>query len=355
MAVRAGRRVVVRAWVAALVAPVALSAAAAPPNVVVCIADDVSYGDFGCNGNPDVRTPRIDGLAADGVRFTNAYLTASSCSPSRLSILTGRYPHNNGAACELHRPLPAHIPTLPDLLQRAGYFTALAGKHHVPRAGLPDTAGWNVVRSTRQPGASGGEEEWLATLRDRPADVPFFLWLASVDAHRGWLAAVEWSESRYGPRHDPGSLAVPPWMPDTPAARADLTCYYDEITRFDWYVGQVVDELERQGVLDETIVVVTADNGRPFPRGKTRLHDEGMKMPLVIRAPVAAGGRGVVCGATAAVCLQRAQLARLRGPRPGRPRRDWPALRPQLEAQAGLDRIGRLGGLADAPGSSQSS
>jgi len=93
------------------------SAAEPPPNIVVCIADDVSWNDYGCYGSRTARTPRIDALAAKGLRFTEAYLTASSCSPSRSSVITGRYPHHLGPAAELHQPITANIPWLPAVLR----------------------------------------------------------------------------------------------------------------------------------------------------------------------------------------------------------------------------------------------
>ncbi|MDA7916465.1 sulfatase-like hydrolase/transferase, partial [Verrucomicrobia bacterium] len=105
--------------------------AAKQPNFVLIIADDIGYNDLGCYGSPDARTPHIDALAGEGIRFTQAYLTASSCSPSRSSIITGRYPHNNGNAAELHRPISAHIPSFTGLLQDAGYHTAITGKDHM--------------------------------------------------------------------------------------------------------------------------------------------------------------------------------------------------------------------------------
>jgi len=89
------------------------------PNFILIIGDDISQEDFGCYGHPHIRTPHIDRMALGGMRFDNAYLTASSCSPSRASIITARYPHNNGAAAELHRRLPDHLALFPELLRRA--------------------------------------------------------------------------------------------------------------------------------------------------------------------------------------------------------------------------------------------
>ena len=272
--------------------------AADRPSFVVFIADDVSWNDLGAYGNRAARTPNIDRLAAEGLTFTNAFLTASSCSPSRASIMTGRYPHNTGEASELHRPWAAHLPTFPELLAAAGYYTAQAGKYHMSQHEQADgstrlsRAFEREEKETRVPGNSGGHGHWMSVTRERPRDRPFLLWLAAIDAHRAWDGDEEWDAEAYGPKHDPGSVIVPPFMVDTPSTRADLASYYNEVTRFDHFVGLVVDELEKQGVLDDTVVVVMADNGRPFPRAKTRLHDAGMKTPLVVRWPGGARGRG---------------------------------------------------------------
>ncbi|MFA8016708.1 sulfatase [Bremerella cremea] len=269
--------------------------AADRPNFILFIADDVSWNDFGCYGNETARTPNIDALASHGVKFTNAYLTASSCSPSRCSIVTGRYPHNNGPASELHRPLPDHLIKFPMLLQEAGYYTALAGKDHMPQDNANENAVWNDKRGTNVPGNSGGEGHWLDIVQKRPKDKPFFFWFAATDAHRGWDADRQWQEDNYGPKHQPEGVTVPPYLRDAPATRDDLASYYNEITRFDYYIGKVVAELKKQDAFDNTMIIVMADNGRPFPRAKTRVHDSGMKTPFVVSFPKDLAQPGRTC------------------------------------------------------------
>ncbi|KAA5541122.1 sulfatase [Roseiconus nitratireducens] len=263
---------------------------AAPPNVIFFIADDVSWNDFGCYGNQAARTPNIDRLAENGIRFDQAYLTASSCSPSRSSIITGRYPHNNGKAAELHQPISVHLPWFPERLRQAGYYTALSGKHHMTstepgegQSGRPTA--FDHVDAGRVKGNSGGSANWLQVTQQRPKDQPFFFWFASYDAHRGWDGDGQWNEQAYGPIHRPADVVVPPFLSDDPQTREDLASYYNEVTRFDYHIGVVVEELRRQGVLDQTLLFVLADNGRPFPRAKTRLHDSGMKTALVAHWP----------------------------------------------------------------------
>ncbi|MCR9294157.1 MAG: sulfatase, partial [bacterium] len=267
--------------------------AAERPNVILFIADDVSWNDYGCYGNDYARTPRIDALAKSGIRFDRAYLTASSCSPSRASIVTGRYPHNNGKAAELHLPIAANLPWFPELLRDSGYHTALSGKNHMqvddelgndPDA--PRGQAFDLIDGGRAPGNSGGHANWVKLVRQRPKDRPFFFWFAAYDAHRAWDADSEWDAEKYGPPHDPESVQVPPFLIDDLETRRDLASYYNEVTRFDYYIGQVVDELQQQGVLDNTLIWVMADNGRPFPRAKTRLHDSGMQTGLVAHWPL---------------------------------------------------------------------
>lgn len=258
------------------------------PNVILFIGDDISWNDYGCYGNPQARTPRIDALARDGVRFDAAFLTASSCSPSRSSIVTGRYPHNNGPASELHQEISGHLPWFPALLRESGYYTALVGKHHM-KAPAVDGPSWaqrafDLVDAGRGPGNSGGHATWVRTVEQRPKDKPFFFWFAAYDAHRPWDADRQWRDE-YGPMHDPDKVVVPPFLVDDQATRRDLASYYNEVTRFDYYIGQVVEALREQDQLDNTLLLVMADNGRPFPRAKTRLHDSGMQTALVAHWP----------------------------------------------------------------------
>ncbi len=255
------------------------------PNIIFFISDDVSWNDYGCYGNEGARTPNIDRLAANGLRFTQAYLTASSCSPSRASIVTGRYPHNNGKAAELHLPIADHLPWLPEVLREKGYYTALSGKNHMRRENPRDTPPFDDISLGRADGNRGGHAHWMSVTKERPKDRPFFFWFASYDAHRGWEADMEWEAELYGPKISPQAVEVPPFLIDSEKTRNDLASYYNEVTRFDYFIGKVTEELEAQGVLDDTLIFILADNGRPFPRAKTRLHDSGMKTALVAHWP----------------------------------------------------------------------
>ncbi len=245
---------------------------AAPPNVIIFIADDQGMGDLSCYGHPTLKTPHIDRLAQEGMRFDSAFLTISSCSPTRCSMLTGRYPHNTGAE-DLHQPLPADQKTIARYLQGAGYHTMAVGKWHL---GDTEKAHWNRIIEC---GGSETGDRALELLRDRPRNKPFFFWVASKDPHRPF--GVDGITAQYGP----DDAIVPPYLPDHPLIRAEIAQYYDEIARFDGQVGQVLDELAQQKILNDTFIVYVSDNGMPFPRAKTTLYDSGIRTPLLVRYP----------------------------------------------------------------------
>lgn len=266
------RRLVLFALSALFACVSSTNAEEAKPNFVVVILDDVSPDDLGCYGHPHVKTPRLDAWAKEAMRFDAAFLTCSSCSPSRCSILTGRYPHATGAA-ELHMPLPADQVTFPGRLKEAGYWTASAGKWHL---GPHTKKDFDLVA---EGGGPSGCEKWLSTLKERPKDRPFFMWLAAFDAHR------DYQKGAIDEPHHMADVVVPPFFPDDPAVRGDLAMYYDEISRADRFFGEVLDELKRQGVYENTFVLFMADNGRPFPRCKTTVYDSGVRTPFVVSYP----------------------------------------------------------------------
>ena len=261
------------------------------PNIVLIIADDLGCDDCGPYGHRTIQTPNLDRLAKEGMRFDRAFLTCSSCSPSRSSLITSRYPHNTGAE-QLHWPLPKEQITFVERLKKGGYWTAAVGKWHLGNA-VKDR--FNVVREVGTAGFQlptkddvpapkiatdgSGCEQWVPALRARPKDQPFFLWLAAVDPHRDYQANI------IAKPHRPEDAVVPPYLPDVIETRRDLAMYYDEIARLDAYVGKVLDELDAQKVAENTIVVFMSDNGRPFPRCKTTVYDSGVRTPLLVRWP----------------------------------------------------------------------
>ncbi len=243
-----------------------------PPNFVIFVADDMAWDDCGAYGHETIRTPNIDKLAHEGMRFDRAYLTCSSCSPSRCSMLTGRYPHSTGAS-ELHLPLPKEQMLLTTPLREAGYYTASVGKWHLGKAVE------SQMDLVKQGGGPGGEGDWVSVLHNRPKEKPFFLWLAATDPHRSYQPGA------IDPPHTKKDVRVPVFFPDTQTVRDDLALYYDEIGRFDEFIGKVVEELKQQHVLDNTVILVISDNGRPFPRCKTTVLEDGVKTPFILRYP----------------------------------------------------------------------
>ncbi|MCK5442292.1 MAG: sulfatase-like hydrolase/transferase, partial [Maribacter sp.] len=206
------------------------------PNVIVFIADDVSWNDLGCYGNTFVQTPNIDKLANNGIKFTNAILTASSCSPSRISIMTGRYPHNTGAA-ELHTQPKVDFGSIASQLRNKGYYTGQAGKWHM---GELLKKGFDKIYEKLEENGDGGENQWIRSVQERDKKSPFFFWFAPYDAHR------DWGENDFSNTHNPKDIDVPQTLVDNDSTRMDLGNYYDEIKRFDHHVGKVVEELKKQ-------------------------------------------------------------------------------------------------------------
>ncbi len=267
---------------AALMVPVANAQAqeTARPNIVLLIADDLGPGDIGAVGHPTIQTPNLDRLIADGVYFQRAFATSSSCSPSRASIFTGRWPHATGAE-DLHVPLPTAQRILPEMLRDAGYYTMHAGKLHL---GDKQAARFDASHAEGDAHYSSGivdtsAEPWLSLLAERPKDRPFLLSIGYSDPHRPYHQGV------IEPPTDPVDVIVPPYLADTALTRSELALYYDYVRRMDGNVGIVLDWLEQEGFADQTIVLFMSDNGIPFPRAKTTCYDSGLQVPLVISWP----------------------------------------------------------------------
>ncbi|MFK5921876.1 MAG: sulfatase [Verrucomicrobiota bacterium] len=266
------------------------------PNIVLIIADDMAWNDSTPYGHPTINTPNIQKLADGGMRFDNAFLTISSCSPSRASIITGRYPHQTDAE-ELHWPLPAEQITFVEKLRAAGYWAGAAGKWHLGDAMRDrfddirevDTSGFQLptgeaakagkFKETLQGEAQSGCADWIPLMRARDKNKPFFLWLAALDPHRPYHENIITNGAQAE------DVRIAPYHADTPETRKDYTVYYDEITRLDKYVGRVMAELEKQGVAENTLVLFFSDNGRPFPRDKTTVYDSGIKTPWIVHWP----------------------------------------------------------------------
>lgn len=242
------------------------------PNILFLIADDWSFPHAGVYGDGVVRTPTFDRLAAEGALFTNAYTASPSCSPSRASVLTGRYPHQNGDGGNLWSEFPNSNPTYVQILELDGYFTGSTRKGWGPGE-------FQVTGFAHNP-AGKSFEDFEAFLKEKPKNQPFTFWFGSTDPHREYTPNTG---IQAGMKLE--DIVVPGFFPDNDCVRNDILDYYFEIERFDRESGQLIAMLEEIGELDNTIIVMTSDNGMPFPRAKANLYDYGTRMPLAIRWP----------------------------------------------------------------------
>lgn len=260
----------------------AVAVAQQRPDIVLFVADDLGVGDIEPYGNDVVRTPTLQRLATESLRFTQAFAASPTCSPSRSALYTGLYPFRNGAHAN-HTGVRPEARSLLHHLRPLGYRVALAGKLHVgPREQLPFEliAGTNVP----EPGHEGDGvlytdlelgpvDSWLAGLAD---DEPFLLVVAEHSPHVVWPERAE---------YDPAQVDVPPTHIDTPDLRAARARYYTDVTKVDRNLGRVLEMIERHGRADNTLFVFTADQGPQWPFGKWGLYDAGIQTPLLVRWP----------------------------------------------------------------------
>lgn len=264
------KEAMVRTFVlSALLAILAAPAHAAGRNIVLFVSDDHGTEAFGAYGNPVVQTPRLDQLAAEGVRFTHAFATTSSCSASRSVLLTGVHNHRNGQYGHEHEyhhfSAFSNVRSLPVMLAGAGYRTARGGKYHV----APESV-FHFEQVITLP--------TIEAFIKADSAKPFFLYYATHEPHRPFNHDAE-------DRVDPAQVIVPPWLPDIPEVRDELALYYASVRKVDKAFGMVVDTLKRTGVYDDTLIVYLSDNGAPFPGSKTNVYEPGIRLPLIVKAP----------------------------------------------------------------------
>jgi len=251
------------------------------PNILYCLGDDYAWPHAGAYGDKVVRTPTFDRVAREGVLFNHTFCAAPSCTPSRAAMLTGQAPHRLEEGGNLHGFLPNKFKVYPDLLEQSGYHVGVARKGWGP--GNLAAGGWK-----RNP-AGPSFPEFEAFLKSVPAGKPFCFWFGSNDPHRPYEAGTG---LKSGLKLE--DVRVPPIWPDVPQVRSDILDYYFEVERFDREIGEMLKLLEAAGKLDNTIVVITGDNGWPFPRAKANLYDAGTRQPMAVRWPaMAQGGRTV--------------------------------------------------------------
>ena len=251
------------------------------PNILFCIADDWSWPDASIAGTKVIETPTFDRVASEGVLFENAFVSAPSCTPSRGAIVTGQWHWRLEEGCDLWSTLPAKFAVYPDMLEKAGYHVGFTRKGWGP--GYDEPGG-----RARNP-AGPRFKNFGKFLDARPSGAPFCFWFGSHDPHRGykWRSGVE-----SGMKLD--DVEVSDCLPDCEQVRTDICDYYWEVQRFDREVGELLKVLEEKGELDNTLVVITGDNGLPFPRCKSNLYDRGTNVPLAVRWPAKVKGGRVV-------------------------------------------------------------
>ena len=265
---------------------------ASRPNILFVIADDWSWVHSRIAGCKAVETPNFDRVAQKGVLFNNAYCSAPSCAPSRASILTGRNGWELEQGAVLWGQFPARYPVYPDILEKHGYHVGSTGKGWAP--GSIEDSGWthnpagkgyNDIR--QRPWTEFGvtdemyDVDYAANfkifLNDRAADQPFCFWLGTLEPHRAYARGLGKRRGK-----DPDAVSVPGFLPDTPEVRSDILDYLSEVEWVDLQLGRVLKTLEENGELDNTLIVVTSDNGMPFPRAKANLYEYGTHMPLAV-------------------------------------------------------------------------
>jgi N-sulfoglucosamine sulfohydrolase len=283
-----------RFWVLWFIGAVFLSAgplgAESRPNILFCISDDQSWSHTGANGDPVVQTPAFDRVANEGLRFIHSFCDAPTCGPSRSAILTGQSIWRLEEAGNIHSTLPAKFATYSELLEAAGYKIGFTGKGWGPGRLEPggrtvNPAGPEYVGRTLVPPFRGmSNKDYAGNFEDFMDEVaknqPFCFWLGTHEPHRAYQDGAGRLTGK-----DLARVVVPPIFPDNDIVRSDILDYLVEIEHFDAMVGRALATLEKRGLLDETIVVVTSDHGMPFPRAKASLYDTGSRVPLAIRWP----------------------------------------------------------------------
>lgn len=270
------------------------------PNILFCITDDQSWVHTSFAGEKAVMTPAFDRVASEGIYFRNAFCAAPSCSPSRGAIITGQEIWRLGEAAQLFSAVPKELEkvSFPLLLNKSGYFIGYTRKGWAPNdfkvhgwEQYPLGKGYNCKKL--QPPTNGivtnnYAADFADFLNECPENKPFFFWFGSSEPHRAF-------EAKSGAKHgvDPDKIEVPGFLPDVPEVRNDIADYLYEIKWIDQHLEKMIEILEERNLLDNTIIIVTSDNGMAFPGAKNNLYEYGIHMPLAIRwtEGIKTGGR----------------------------------------------------------------
>ncbi len=251
---------------------------AAPPNVLIIMADDCTYNDLPVYGGLNAKTPNIDRLAREGLTFNKAYLAEAMCQPCRAELYSGQYPMRNGCAWNHSASLPSAT-SMPQHLGEAGYRVGLAGKVHVkPEESFPfEKVGGFDPSCVRNP-TQAHEVSGIADFMSRDTGEAFCLVVALVDPHVPWVMG---DASKYPPK----KIKLPPNLADTPRTREDFGKYLAEITYMDGQVGEILAALDATGLADDTLVLFTSEQGSQFPGCKWTNWDTGLHTALIARWP----------------------------------------------------------------------
>ncbi len=242
------------------------------PNILWISCEDMSR-ELGCYGYHNIRTPNIDRLASQGRKYTNAYTVAPVCAPNRSGMITAMYPNSIGSSHmrtsvkQYECVPPPYVHCFTEYLRAGGYYCTNNAKTDY-QFSAPLTA-WD---------RSGGKhDDWAG----RSQGQPFFSVINLTVTHESRIRVPLETD----PIKDPDKVELPPYYPDTPLVRRDMARYLDNIETMDGQVGEILDRLERDGLLDETIIFFWSDHGRGLPRGKRWVYDSGIQVPLIVRWP----------------------------------------------------------------------
>ncbi|MCC6489976.1 MAG: sulfatase [Candidatus Hydrogenedentes bacterium] len=269
----------------------ASTGASRPPNILLAIADDWSWPHASYWGCPQLSTPHFDRVAREGMLCTRAFAAAPQCSPNRAALLTGRNIWQLQEAGTHASIFPKTYPVYTDLLEQAGYHVGFTAKGWGPgnwqRGGWarnPAGTDYDERKAADLPRSGLSNTDYVGNFDDflskRPSGTPFAFWFGSNEPHRIY---DEGSGVRAG--KDPSRVTPPRFLPDDPVVRRDILDYFLEIEYFDAQLGRILERLERSGELDDTLIVVTSDNGMPFPKAKANVYEYGTHVPLAMRWP----------------------------------------------------------------------
>ncbi len=282
-----------------LLATAPVGAADSRPNILFAISDDQSWVHASAYGYEAIATPAFDRVAREGALFTQAFSPTPGCSPTRAAFLTGRHSWMIEHAGTHASSFPRKYPVWTDTLEQSGYSIGATGKLWGP--GNWEVSGWERNPAgpawssieTTPPAEHIRKTDYAANfarfLEERPGDRPFAFWYGASEPHRAFDSGVG---LRAGKKLE--DVVVPPFLPDTPEVRSDILDYLFEIEWFDLHLARMLAALEKAGELDNTLVIVTSDNGMAFPRAKANVYEYGVHMPLAIMWPARMPGGRVI-------------------------------------------------------------